>query len=739
MEPAQGLLRPPPSVTDAVFELRREQHVDAVAQLQPKHFAYVPDDDDHLFCAVLRALKAWGRGNAELFQIVKSRLDRFDPLADLGVLQFDWSYTNNGDSPSEKRDIQRLRALVAKQLHERFATYYGHDAYNAAQLRGEYEALLAWDWTGRLSEAQDLHSIRQMLALKELAAMDGTSAYVRDGLEAALAYAARSEHACAKACLHALRQAYEAPIGKGHETRNAVVATTRMMREESPLVLLDVVADILGVHIDVYKYDEATEALRQAKCFYSVGPDAEDWDDPLPTILVQFQNEGLDGYPVLELVYEDNSETEATRMGYNLPTDDDVKPGSRHLLPAHHDNRDALQRFYVNAASGAGPSGTALVPAFVDPCAGQVDGLPGAAWRVWESVPPDAQEELVARVNAIDASLSPEPFARELGQWQRATDQPYEKTLNQVRDWVALRMWTERRTETLAQAAPPVAPPARMGYRGNGNEPKVPLRMRPFGAAQYQSKMRAHALTPEQEQWVRKQLQQASDSFIEHVSSRTGYGGIMLMTQGRGGPSARVARPTQGQAAAKSRQETKRMLKQLIDDARLGPEVAAQTQRISEEHYDPNLGGGSDKTLGRYAMGFRAALRLILSTKKLREAPAGPWKVLIKWWMIRDEVAGDAAAEANSKLDATKRWEHEQDKGKGVMAALGFIGGDKSSQGDRTRDHWQGLWYLLQNLFEHEGVPPYATSDELAAIDEADLPTWEDLGYVPGLRTQAPQ
>jgi hypothetical protein len=752
MEPAQRALHPSASVTDAVFELRT-QFGGAVATLRPKNYKPVNDDDDAIFSAVLRAFKAFGRDSEDAFEMIRERIARHDDsMADYGPLAFDWKLGREEASVKEKRDVQRLRGLVASRLGRDFDEYCSDSERNAAELRAAYESLLHWTYRGKLSATEELRLVRQMLALSEMAAMDGTDPRVRDGIGAALAYAARSEHDCVRKCLNALRQLRISPGGARHEERNAMVATTRMMLQKSPLAILDAVADLFAMHVDVYKWDEQVGGIAGAECYYSVGPNPVDWDVDQPRAMLDSftQDAGLNGYPLIELIYKVDGNQ--ARFLVNQPLEDDVVANSR----------DRIEASGASGATGADSSRTAPASAFVDPCAGQVGALPGSAWTKWEKMPlGDARTQLAERVDRVDLSLSPDPHPIPLEQWRRDGSGTYERTtLNVVRDWLALRMWTEMfpgiplqvpTTAPVQVPAPapdpteaPTPPPRRQGGGNYGIDPKVPMRLRPFNAAEYSVPMRAYTWTPEQVAWVRERLQMAHDSYIEHVSSRVGYGKIMLMTEVRGGANAKAQQQTQGQAAGNSRMDTKDMLQKLMDTSLpfVTDRVSDQTRRIKLELYDPFLKGGNNKEKRMRTMGFRVAMRLILNTKKFRESPQGGWVAMAKWFLPLDEAASSTAMDTdNDEGDGGAKLSQGYNAyGKAMIEKLGFIGGQKTSKGDRARDYWGGLWMLLEDLTIFKpGEEPYVTREELEAVDEDQLPTWEELGYTPTLRTQAPQ
>ena len=61
---------------------------------------------------------------------------------------------------------------------------------------------------------------------------------------------------------------------------------------------------------------------------------------------------------------------------------------------------------------------------------------------------------------------------------------------------------------------------------------------------------RAAAAAEEQEEWARDRLRKAHAHFIEHLSSRTGYGDIMLMLDASDDALAEQYMPTGGETAA---------------------------------------------------------------------------------------------------------------------------------------------------------------------------------------------
>ena len=56
-------------------------------------------------------------------------------------------------------------------------------------------------------------------------------------------------------------------------------------------------------------------------------------------------------------------------------------------------------------------------------------------------------------------------------------------------------------------------------------------------------------ISKEQEEWAKERMKKAHAHYVAHVSSRKGYGRIMLMQASAGDPSAFTSAPTGGEAA----------------------------------------------------------------------------------------------------------------------------------------------------------------------------------------------
>ena len=316
----------------------------------------VPDDGDALFSAVLRALVVWGRApeHAKAMEdVVMQRLDVW--IDSSGPLKLDWDATGSGASDDAKSDIQKLRKIVADRfkMDSNFYDYYAHSASNANELRKVYTSLLGWPYANPLSNEQKAAMNRQLYALGRIQEMRGTPKPIKQGIGVARRYAADLEHSCVKECLDELRALYDAPDSRRRETQNAVVATTEMMGQKSPFVLLDVIADILGVHIDVFLYDRKSGGVDAAKCAHSFGPDPQDWvEERDGSLAEEYEAAGLGKtFPLLELLYAKDTK----RFTYNVPSSESrEREGRRPLLDREFDDEDAILRFYQTVLGGDG-------------------------------------------------------------------------------------------------------------------------------------------------------------------------------------------------------------------------------------------------------------------------------------------------------------------------------------------------------------------------------------------------
>jgi len=745
-------------VTDALFTLRLTESGDTPATVRADDVRVVPDDGDALFSAVLRALVVWGRApehTKAMEDVVVQRLDVW--IDSSGPLKLDWDATGSEASDDEKSDIQKLRKIVADRLRmdSNFYDYYAHSTSNANALCKVYTSLLAWPYANPLSNEQKAVMNRQLYALGQIQAMRSTPKPIKQGIGVARKYAADLDHPCVKECLDELQALYDAPDSRRRETQNAVVATTEMMGQKSPFVLLDVIADILGVHIDVFFYDRKSGGVDSAKCTHSFGPDPQDWVEERDGSLAdEYEAAGLGRtFPLLELLYAKDTK----RFTYNVPSSESSREreGQRPLLDREFGDEDAILRFYETILSGDG-GGRSLpaLPPFKDPCKEDED-----------------DEERSDGTSDDDQSDGDEEYVEGSEEEEDEEDEDEDEVVEEtpVADAGNADNAAATTTTTMvdgddnARTDPAMRARTSAAMTDSDDEeevadddlelqPSVPIRLGPFAEPDYV--LREAAMSEEQEEWARDRMRDAHAAIIEHLSSRRGYGEIMLMTDSMDDALAEQYVPTGGETAAvkynnkqnwawlKSHDKVGDLSRRM--ESTLASEIV-QAISVKRDDYlkyfnakkassDENVRENAIKWLQQWREdnkrrdGMQMALRLMYGVLVFRNHDAGPWVALLAWWRRLDDKAQEQPPPANGERPTA-----DDAQGRELCKMHSKTRSTGPWIDSATKKYWDGLWKFMDHLYYWLDQNNYQDITQQAE-DLKDDPTfaeetsWANLG-----------
>ena len=746
-------------VTDALFTLRLTESGDTPATVRADDVRAVPVDGDALFSAVLRALVVWGRApeHAKAMEdVVMQRLDVW--IDSTGPLKLDWDATDSKASDDEKSDIQKLRKIVADRFRvdSNFYDYYTHSTSNANEMRDAYTSLLAWPYANPLSNAQKAAMNRQLYALGQIQTMRGTPKPIKQGIGVARKYAADLDHPCAKECLDELQALYDAPDSRRRETQNAVIATTEMMGQKSPFALLDVIADILGVHIDVFFYDRKSGGVDSAKCTHSFGPDPQDWVEERDGGLAEeYEAAGLGKtFPLLELLYAKDTK----RFTYNVPSSESSRQreGRRPLLDREFDDEDAILRFYEAILNGD-DSATSMpkLPPFKDPCKedkgdeehsdddesddDESDGdeeYVGGSEEEGEEEDED-EDEVVEETPVADAGNADNAATTTTTTMADGDDNARTDPAMRARTSAAMIDSDDEDEAADGDLEP---------------QPSVPIRLGPFAEPDYV--LREVVMSEEQGEWARDRLRKAHAHFIEHLSSRPGYGDIMLMLDALDDASAVQYMPTGGETAAVKDNNKKNWawLKSHDIVGEMSQEIESSlaseiVQTISAKRKDylkyfKAKKESGDKKVREHAInwlqrhrddnkrrdGMQMALRLMSGVSVFRDYDEGPWVALIAWWRRLDEKAQEQPPPANGERPTA-----DDAQGRELCKMHSKTKSTGPWMDSATKKYWDGLWKFMDRLYYWLNTNNYqAVVDRAEAIKNdpafAEETSWANLG-----------
>ena len=737
----------PGSTTDAVFTAYQKTVKGKLIENDVRTPMWVPQTDDSLFVAVLRSMLLLKQEEAAAFEVVVQRLKDAATRYGKTPLRLIWSVSKKVGSDAstpEIEDVRRLRAIVAAHVREHFVSYYKHHLSNYEEIWNAYgEGILGWEpydpESGMDEEVHKEETARWKERVQKLIDFDSTSSYIKDGLGTALRYWTEGNDECAAKCLQVLRGFYEDVYHTRHEIRDALLIVIETPYQDAPTLVLDALADLLGVHIDLYRQeqDELGAAFsRNAKCVESYGPSRDD-EEKLKELKAQYNKAGIRDFPLFDVLMMEYMQEEQRFYSYSSPDSMEVRLEERTpAMEQDNGDDDAVLQFYVALQNDEVLED---LPTFVDPC---VEGAqePGEAALVRAQSMDNSQElnddDDDGDGDDNDDDDNDSDYEQPQGGGDGGDDDDDDDDDDDHND-------DDNDNDNATQ---------------DETVPSVPIRLRPFANADYHMGMHEAPISVEQEAWAQDRIQKLHKHFLAHHSSRKGIGRIMLMQDPYGDPSMPTLAPTGGEAA-----ESKETNRQNWDRLKASPlpHVAELTElieqklaiplrkRISEERgevyktYQAERKAAevdSDEWKGavewielhakdkRTQVGLGMALRLVVNENlPFAMNEEGGWAALLAWWKLLYDAADQAG-------DTRKGWRKDSEEGKWLCRTYYNIRSQDKWYKDAQTRIWQGLWEFLNVLYgwllQTKNQPTLDAVKRLtgnAAFEESV--SWASLGY----------
>ena len=748
---------PSSTTTDAVFTAYQKTVKGKPVDREEEAPKWVPRNDDSLFVSVLRSMLLFKEGGGEggkedAFGIMAQRLKDAAQRYGKTPLRLKWTPSKKSERESssvEIEDVRRLRAIVAAHVHENFVWYYKHHRSVYADL---WNGILEWTpynpESGVGMAAHKKSTDRWRERTQKLISLDSTSAYLRDALSAALKYDAEGKGECTERCLDAIRDFREDASHIRHEVRDALVITIETPYQEAPTLVLDALADLLGVHIDLYFQEQVTldaVAAKGAECTESYGPSRDD-DTALQRLKTQYNKVDIDDFPLFDVVVMAFEQEQQMFYGYSIPVRAEVKLNARTPALEEDGYDDALLEFYVALENG---EVLGDLPTFVDPCV--------------EGAQDPNQAAALVRAQLMEGDEGEEGEKGEEGEEgdsQATGDDPNDSDYEQPQDGDAGDGVGD--DDDAGDAGDDAdadaggdddAPQVESGSSG----PSVPIRLRPFANADYRMGQHDAPISVEQEQWAKARLRKAHAHFLAHVSSRKGYGCIMLMQDPHGDASVPILAPTGGEAA-KSKETNRRIwarlkaspLSQVVNltefienefDHKLRNRISADrgaTYQANQRDFAEEEKGSEAYNLAkawleshyldkRKQLGLFTALRLVNSANlPFAGNSEGGWVALLTWWKrLRDAAEAAGVAETG--------WEMDREEGKWLCRTHYAANSDDAHVNDASTRRWRSLWEFLNALRGRLGRSSPETLSAIERLTEdttfQESTSWASLGY----------
>ena len=747
----------PGSTTDAVFEAYQKEAVQGKPVGDDRHTPmWVPQNDDSLFVSVLRSMMLLKKEEPEAFKITVQRLKDAANRYGKTPLRLVWSVIKKmgtDASTPEIEDVRRLRAIVAAHVREHFVSYYKHHLSNYEEIWNAYgEGVLGWEpydpESGMEEEVHKKETARWRERVQKLIDLDSTSAYITDGLGTALRYWAESNDECVAKCLQVLRGFYEEVAYTQHEIRDALVIAIETPYQDAPTLVLDALADLLGVHIDLYRQEQGEIGAafsNEAVCVESYGPSRDD-EEGLKELKAQYNKAGIRDFPLFDVLMMEYTQEQQMFYSYSTPESMEVQLMERTPALEQDNDDDAVLQFYA-ALQNDDPLED--LPTFVNPCVNQAALV--SAQPMDDSQKPDDDDDVDDDDGDADDD-DDDPNDPDYDQAQGG-DRGEEEADGDDDDDVDDNGEEEEEEEEEEANALQNATATR--------EPSVPIRLQPFAKTDYRMQGNDAPISEEQEAWAKARMKKAHAHYVAHVLSRKGYGRIMLMQDSVGDPSASTSAPIGGEAA-KSKELNRQSWMRL--KASPLPQVLALTERIEEE-FSTQLGErisanrplhkvyqeerdaaerGSEeydeakewldlfaKDKRKYE-GLLMAVRLVANDGLPFAAnEEGGWVAILAWWKLLHDAADQPGVRE-------KAWNVDWDEGRWLCRTYSIIANTESkNKEDKPTRLWRGLWEFLNSLYgwsRNNSQPTFDAVERLAgdaAFEESV--SWGSLGYRPNL------
>jgi hypothetical protein len=750
-----GRIEPCASTTDAVFQVHQIKNDPAKATVRDP--MRVPQDGDSLFVSVLHAMKTVNGDDALTSGNVRKLMR--ERLASMAVEHQLLTAGQQGDAPNLRwssstghlrlvantavtKDATRLRRIVAAHVHAHFTDYYRqHMQSSKAELYKPYtEGVIGWT-----AEASEEETTRWRKVAQQMVELASTSAPIRDALVAALKYQLEGNDECAEECLAWLGAFFENPKNVRHEIRDALVTTIATPQAGTPTLVLNALADILGVYIDLYQMKLFPTGER-AVCVESYGP-----EDDANLVAAYREARRQDGLPLLQLLeiqYEGPGETFYSYMDSGPGS---VRLGERKPMgPMDVDSPDPLLQFYKAVEENR--SLPKLV-GFVDTCA-----MDSAQERqsAFASPAQQSNESNESNESQSDESQSDESQSNESQSNESQSNDPsYTPPRSNIRggddeeeeeeedEEEEEEDEEEEEEEEEGRAADGGGSDGGDGGQGDvlgetvgtivaAQQPtnsdarvSIPIRLREVEEADYY--MKDALMSVEQAEWATEHVGSAHTFFIEHMSSRMGYGEVMLMQPPRLDPTTIAQKPTGGEIASSKRNaaqiwnalladERTKELAQLLEDQLISDIVAdlaltsdnaKQWRTTVSKKVRDGPGDSNDQIEFTHAQeglqdhqgniklqnGYRQAMRLAASVNAFRNHEAGGLIALFAWWHRLNEDLNSERVPESARADRLiKPGQSLCERYSEVHSATGEWVNEK------TKRLWRGMWTFMEKV-----------------------------------------
>ena len=252
----------------------------------------------------------------------------------------------------------------------------------------------------------------------------------------------------------------------------------------------------------------------------------------------------------------------------------------------------------------------------------------------------------------------------------------------------------------------------------------VPIRLREVEEADYY--MKDALMSVEQADWATERMGSAHECFIEHMSSRMGYGEVMLMQPPLLDPTAVVPRPTGGEIAnakmdaaqawnALLADERTKELAQLLQsaiadidkDLAVTSENAIQWRATIKDDSNSQQGSGSQEEERTHAveglldhqgniklqLGYRQAMRLATRVNAFRNHEAGGLIALFAWWHRLNEDLDRSGVPENARADKLI------DAGGKLCEKYSDVHSSNAAWvPQKTKKFWRGMWAFMEKV-----------------------------------------
>ena len=761
-----GRIEPCASTTDAVFQTHQTKNGSHKATM--RDIVRVPQDGDSLFASVLHAMQSVEQDDVSVGGRVRKLMR--ERLASMAVEHRLLTADQQGDAPNLRwrpsttgrlgkvatdavtKDASRLRRIVAAHVNAHFTDYYRQQMQTSmAELYKPYtEGVIGWT-----SEASEAETAQWRKVAQQMAELASTSAPIRDGLVAALKYQAEGNDDCAEECLAWLEAFFENPKNVRHEIRDALVITIATPNADTPTLVLNALADILGLYIDLYQMDFSPMGA-PAACVESYGP-----ENDADLVAAYREARGQDGLPLLKLLAIQYGSPNETFYSYMDSDPGSVRLGERTPMdPMNIDSPDPLLKFY-KAVEENRP--LPKLVGFVDTCA-MDDAQDQQSAFASRAQQPDETEQVEETGDESDERQSDERQSDESqsdesqSSESQGDDPSYTPPRSNIRggdddeeeddddDDDADDDDEEEEEEDGRAADGGGSDGGDGGDGGQGDglgeavgttveaqqQPSnsdarvsIPIRLREVEEADYY--MKDALMSMEQAEWATERMGSAHKSFIEHMSSRTGYGEVMLMQPPLLDPTTIVQKPT-GSEIASSKRDAVQVWNALLADERT-KEVAQllQDELISDIEADLALTSDNAKqwrtTVGnrvrnspegsnaqeefthaaeglqdhqgniRLQSGYKQALRLAANVDAFRNHEAGGLIALFAWWHRLNEDLNSEGVPESARADRLI------DPGQILCERYSEVRSATATWvTEKTKRFWRGMWAFMEKV-----------------------------------------